>query len=196
MRLATLALLLVLTGCASTGLGSTGTATTEGLDDPLETIVTVHTMDYARPLVLAGGSINPAFRALIPKSAEAAAQLDSLGVLPGGAAYQLYAVTNSPDWMRWDALRFLAPGASTPTVVEADVIGTDVSCSRYGCAHYETVVARLTRAQLEMVRDAASPVTFRLDSGRSTANKDFVPDPAEIAALLAAVDDAQSALAN
>lgn len=187
------ALVLVFAGCAAGGLtGSTGEPTITGLDDALEPTATVHTLNFKKPLILARGQADPAMRAIITKDVSDASLLDSLAQTDNGVAYQFYIQTNSSDWMRWNSIRYLGDAGQLVTL-EADVIGTDVDCSRYGCSHYETMVASMSREQLDALAQMGEP-SIRLNSGSSSANMDIDLDPLEVSAFVGAVDSALGSL--
>jgi hypothetical protein len=189
--------LTCLAGCASlnevfNGPPSTNRADVLGLDDPLETSATVQTPSFNTTWSLWGhGGANPSLRAFVVKSAETAAGLDSLGLAyENGVAYQLYVQINAPEPMRWSSVRYLV-GDELQTR-DAQVVGTDVSCTSGRCAHYEDVVATLSRADLDALAASDSAATFRLVSGLS-ADKADVPMPViELRSFLTTVDSVQA----
>jgi len=192
MRLAALFCLLALAGCSASAIsGSTGEVAVVGLSDPLETLVTVHTLSYARPFMLQGTKQDPAFRAFLAKSANSSA-LDSLGLTEDGVAYQVYIQTNESDWMHWSSARYLIDGEVVTR--DAEVIGSDVSCSRYGCAHYETVGILVSRADLDAFRAGGAGAVVRIDSRTTTTNRDVILPSQELADFLDAVDATRAAL--
>ena len=173
---------LSLTACGQVnllGTERTGAAAIEGFDDPLETEVVVNTFAYERPRLLVRGSADPSFRAAFSKGE---------GTTP--ILYQLYIKTSSEDWMRWESVRYQVAGAVRSA--DLDQIGTDVECHESKCSHYETVGTLIGRDDLDAIAQGAAPVTFRLDSGRFTDDRDVSVDPAEVRVFLAAVDSVRT----
>ena len=170
------------------GTERTGRAEITGLDDALESSAVISTRDYERPRLVVRGSADPSFRAVAPKSREAAALIDSVGLASGGALYQLRVHTNSDDWMFWSSARY-SVGAGIETLT-MDRLGSDVSCSGRKCDHNETVGAIVPRSAVESMASATAPVTVRLSSRRGTRDVDV--DPTEARVFLAAVDSVRA----
>ncbi len=157
-------------GCVAVG----SAVKVSGLNDVLEDSVEVSTFDYDRPFM---GVVNPSdhyFRGYVDK-------------ISGEKTYQLYAVTNSTDWMRWNEVKILIDGDVVKR--KAVVVNSDARCSQYGCARYEDVVVNLRREMLNHWSASADPVVVvRYVSSVMSGGIDIKIIKAELVAFLEKID--------
>lgn len=76
----------------------------------------------------------------------------------GKDAVQVYIETESSDWLYPTTLNFGSPLRSVPV----DSLGTDVTCRSGGCDHFETVIARLSPADVRQMLAPNTPDLFEV----------------------------------
>lgn len=162
-------ILLLITGCATTG--NLSGIKVVGLNDELENKVKVTTYDYTKPFLIVGGSQDWFFRGYLNKETKQ-------------ASYQLYAIINSGRWMYWDTAKFKMSGKLKK--YELSRVGSDVDCSKYGCAHYEDVILHLERDVLDDWKNA-NPVV-RFSSSKVSGHRDINIDSKEVVEFLNKMD--------
>lgn len=101
----------------------------------------------------------------------------------GGHAVQVYVRTESPDWLFPTALNFGAPLRSVPVTS----VSSDVSCRSGGCNHYESVIAKLSDADVRAMLTPEMPELFEVRlKTQSGVNVDRTLRKDELRAVLAA----------
>ena len=163
-----------MSGCSAMG----GAATkVQGLDDDLEEQVKVTTYSYDKPFLIMGGSQDWFLRGYVDKSTKK-------------PTYQLYAIVNSGQWMYWDEARYKVGGKLTNR--ELSRVGSDVDCSKFGCAHYEDVVLSLDRSTLNSWKNEGGRVRFA--SSKVSGHRDINVNPDEVGDFLKKMDFALGAI--
>lgn len=184
MRLAVTLAALALAGCASTPEGSMPirgdayyTMPLDGLqgrvtvtNDPLDGYRMASSADVrAQHIDLFGIDSDVFFRAFAWDS--------------GDHAVQIYFRTEAPDWLFPRALNFGQPVRS----VDVTSVASDVSCRSGGCEHFESVVAKLSPADVRYLLGPDTPDLFEVRlKTQSGANVDRTLRKDELRAVLAA----------
>jgi hypothetical protein len=110
----------------------------------------------------------------------------------GDPIYQLYFQVTANQWHYWDQARYLVNGNRNALPLEQ--IATDVSCSSYGCTHYEDAITSVSRSDLETIQQNG-PMTFRVYSGKvSGTYKEATLGKAEVRDFLSKVDSLKASL--
>ncbi|MEM1095680.1 MAG: hypothetical protein AAGJ10_13855 [Bacteroidota bacterium] len=121
-----------------------------GLDDPLELIATISTREMWR-------------RGLVPVQ-RSDIYLRGIFAKDGSQrSAQIYTNNFSDDWRRYSQVRFLV--GDSLVVLPLTEVGSDVSCSQYGCRHQEDAVATVDMDLLDIMGGATENITVRITSG-------------------------------
>ena len=142
----------------------------EGLSDPLEKKIKIHTISYFKPFIIIDGSQDWFLRADIDKKTKQ-------------QNYQLYVTFNSVEWAYWDHARFKTETGDIEYPVKR--ISGNAKCENKGCAHYEDVILDVNANTLNQWAKSNTVVSF--SSSKVAARRDVVLDKKEVTEFLAKI---------
>ena len=142
----------------------------EGLSDPQEKKIKIHTASYFKPFIIIDGSQDWFLRADIDKKTKL-------------QNYQLDVTFNSTEWVYWDRARFKTANGDIEYPVRR--ISANANCKKKGCAHYEDVILEINAKTLKDWAKANTVVSF--SSSKVATRRDVVLDKKEVSEFLAKI---------